>query len=163
LTQTPARDLAVGLFVLAGLLAIAYLSLSVGGLTLSRGDGYELYARFDAIGGLKPRAQVTIGGVRVGQVEAIDLSDDYRPRVRLRLERRLELPEDSSAEILTSGLLGDQYIELTPGGLEEMLRPGAEIAYTQNAFVLERTIGRLLQNLGQGDGGAKAPESEKVR
>ncbi len=148
------RDLAVGLFVLASLAAIAYLSISVGGLSWPRGEGFVLYARFDAIGGLKPRAQVSIGGVRVGQVEGIDLSEDFRPRVRLKLERDLRLSQDTSAAIFTSGLLGDQYVELTPGGLEELLKPGDEISFTQNAFVLERTIGRLLDNLGQGDASA---------
>jgi phospholipid/cholesterol/gamma-HCH transport system substrate-binding protein len=157
LTPSPFRDLVVGLFVLAGLAAIAYLSFSVGGLSISGSEGYVLYARFDAIGGLKPRAQVSIGGVRVGQVEAIDLAEDYRPRVRLRLERNLQLSEDTSAAILTSGLLGDQYVELTPGGLEEMLGPEDEITYTQNAFVLERTIGRFLQNLGQNDSAGGGP------
>lgn len=147
----------MGLFVLGGLLALAYLSISVGGLSAPRSGGYVLYARFDVIGGLKPRAQVSIGGVRVGQVEAIELSEDYRPRVRLRLDRNLRLPEDTSAAILTSGLLGDQYLELTPGGLEETLGAGDEITFTQNAFVLERMLGRFLQNLGQGGNAESQP------
>jgi phospholipid/cholesterol/gamma-HCH transport system substrate-binding protein len=141
------RDLLVGLFVISGMTAIAYLSLPLGGLTTRTGQ-MELFASFDEIGGLRPRAQVVVGGVRVGQVESVELDDDYRARVKLRVDEHLPLPEDTSAAILTSGLLGDQYIALEPGGSDVMLDSGAEIQYTQSAIVLERIVGRMVQNLG---------------
>lgn len=142
------RDTWVGLFVLLGLLAVAYLSFSLGGLSYRGEGGLELVATFDEIGGLKPRSQVVIGGVKVGQVKQIDLDADLRARVTLDLQPDLRLPADTSASILTAGVLGDQYVALEPGGEEDVLRPGDEIAYTQNAFVLERLIGRVVQNLG---------------
>ena len=142
------RDTLVGLFVLAGLGAVAYLSVTLGGLSYRGKGGFELVATFDEIGGLKPRSQVVIGGVRVGQVERIDLDEELRARVTLDLASDLRLPADTSASILTAGVLGDQYVALEPGGAEELLGPGEEIAYTQDAFVLERLIGRVVQNLG---------------
>jgi phospholipid/cholesterol/gamma-HCH transport system substrate-binding protein len=103
---------------------------------------------FDQVGGLKPRAPVVIGGVKVGQVDSIGLDQDLRARVVLDVDKDLKLSTDTSAAILTSGVLGDQYVELTPGGEETFLRSGDEIQFKQDAFVLERLIGRLVQNLG---------------
>ncbi|NRA03654.1 MAG: outer membrane lipid asymmetry maintenance protein MlaD, partial [Myxococcales bacterium] len=107
-----------------------------------------LFATFDEIGGLRPRAPVKIAGVRVGEVSAIVLDSDYRAKTSLDLEGSLELPSDTSASILTLGVLGDQYIALEPGGEEILLRPGDEIAFTQSAIILERLIGKLVQNIG---------------
>jgi phospholipid/cholesterol/gamma-HCH transport system substrate-binding protein len=144
------RDLWVGAFVLVGLAAIAYLSFSVGGVSYRGPGGLELFATFDEVGGLKQRAQVVIGGVKVGQVEAIELADDFRARVRLEVDGRLRLPRDTSASVLTSGVLGDQYLALEPGAEDDTLAPGDEIPYTQSAVILERLIGKLVSNLGQG-------------
>jgi phospholipid/cholesterol/gamma-HCH transport system substrate-binding protein len=146
--ESPARELWVGLFVLVGLLALAWLSFSVGGVESLRAGGLQLVATFDEIGGLKKRAQVVIGGVRVGQVKSIDLADDFRARVTLDVDQKLELPADTSASILTSGVLGDQYIALEPGGDPEPLRSGEQIQFTQSAVILERLIGKLIQNIG---------------
>jgi phospholipid/cholesterol/gamma-HCH transport system substrate-binding protein len=146
--DTRARDLGVGIFVLVGLLAVAFLSFSVGGASYRGPRGLELVVTFDQIGGLKPRAPVVIGGVKVGQVKAIGLDGDLRARVVLDVDSKLELATDTSAEILTAGVLGDQYVELTPGGEETRLGPGDEISLKQDAFVLERLIGRVVQNLG---------------
>ena len=143
-----ARDLWVGLFLLVGCAAIAFLSVSVGGATYRGPGGLELFVTFDQVGGLKPRAPVVIGGVKVGQVKSILLDEDLRARVGLDVDGKLRLPTDTSASILTAGVLGDQYVELTPGGAEESLGPGDEIEFKQDAFVLERLIGRLIQNLG---------------
>lgn len=151
--DTRARDLGVGLFLLVGALAVAFLSISVGGSSYRGPGGLELVVTFDQIGGLKPRAPVVVGGVKIGQVRSIGLDDDLRARVLIDVDEGLSLPRDTSATILTAGILGDQYIELTPGGDEEMLRAGDEIEFKQDAFVLERMIGRLIQNLD-------APESE---
>lgn len=148
--ESPERELWVGVFALAGLAALAWLSFSVGGVDLFRSRGLELTATFDEIGGLKQRAQVVIGGVKVGQVKSIDLADDFRARVTLEVSGGLELPADTSASILTSGVLGDQYIALEPGGDPELLAPGDPIEFTQGAVILERLIGRLIQNIGGG-------------
>jgi phospholipid/cholesterol/gamma-HCH transport system substrate-binding protein len=146
--EARARDLGVGLFLLVGLAAIAFLSISVGGASYRGPGGLELAVVFDQVGGLKPRAPVVVGGVKVGQVKAIGLDGDLRARVVLDVDASLALPNDTSAAILTAGLLGDQYVELTPGGDEKLLGPGDEIEFKQDAFVLERMIGRLIQNLG---------------
>ena len=153
MTRAPLRDLLVGIFVLAGLGAVAYLSLSVGGLSARGPGGLTLFADFDEIGGLKPRAQVVISGVKVGQVESIALDDNYRARVKLDLDARLKLPVDSSASIMTSGLLGDRYISLQLGGEPENLKSGDRIAMTESAVVLERLIGKLVYGGGGGNGG----------
>jgi phospholipid/cholesterol/gamma-HCH transport system substrate-binding protein len=148
MTQSPVRDTLVGLFVLSGLAAIAYLSFSLGGETYRGPGGLLVFATFDEIGGLKSRSQVVIGGVKVGQVTAIQLDEDLRARVSLDLDKRLELPTDTSASILTSGVLGDQYVALEPGAEEAYLQPRDEIEFTQDAVILERMIGKMVQNLG---------------
>jgi phospholipid/cholesterol/gamma-HCH transport system substrate-binding protein len=149
--QARARDFGVGAFLLAGIAAVAVLSISVGGATYRGPGGLEIAVTFDQIGGLKSRAPVVISGVKVGQVASIALDGDLRARVVLDVDRTLKLPTDSSATILTAGLLGDQYIELTPGGEDEFLASGDEIQLKQDAFVLERMIGRLIQNLGSSE------------
>lgn len=149
MTASPMRDLLVGLFVVAALSAIVYLSVPIGGLRASP-DSATFYASFDEIGQLSDRAPVVVGGVRVGQVEGIGLDEDYRPRIRFSVDPTLALPDDTSASILTAGILGNQYIALEPGGSDEMLEPGSDIPYTQSAFVIERVIGRLVQSLGGG-------------
>jgi phospholipid/cholesterol/gamma-HCH transport system substrate-binding protein len=145
------RDLWVGLFILAGLTAIAFLSVSLGGATYRGPGGLGLVATFDQVGGLKPRAPVVVSGVKVGQVGEIRLDEDLRAKVLLNVDSSLELPRDTSASILTSGVLGDQYVELEPGADEVFLAAGDEIEWTQNAMVLERLIGKLVQNLGAGE------------
>lgn len=143
------RDLLVGVFVLAGFAALAYLSISLGGLTYTGPGGLVLYATFDEVGGLAARSPVVIGGVRVGEVESIVLDpEEFRARVKLNLDPDLKLPDDSSASIYTQGVLGDQYVSLQPGASEDLLGPGQEIPFTQSATVLERLIGRLVQSLG---------------
>ena len=146
--HSPVRDLLVGVFVLFGLASVAYLSVSIGGASYRGPGGLMLIATFDQIGGLKVRAQVVIGGVKLGQVSSITLDEDLRARVELNIDDQVKLPTDTSASILTAGMLGDQYIELEPGGEEEFLNPGDEILYTQSALILERMIGKLVQNLG---------------
>lgn len=146
MNQGSTRDLVVGLFVLAGLAAVAFLSLSVGGLSLTNHGGLTLYANFDQIGGLKPRAPVQISGVKVGQVVDIALNDDFRARVRLDLRKDLQLPIDTTASIVTAGLLGDQYISLQIGGDDKNLAQGEDIEFTESAVILERLIGQFIHN-----------------
>jgi phospholipid/cholesterol/gamma-HCH transport system substrate-binding protein len=150
MSRSPARDFIVGLFVLGGLLAIGYLSISIGGLTYKGPGGLTLFAKFDQTGGLKDRAPVVISGVKVGQVKSIVLSDDFRARVDFDVDRRLHLPIDTTASIVTSGLLGDRYISLEIGGEDEVLKPGDEIGFTESAVILERLIGKFIHNADVG-------------
>lgn len=145
---SPTRDLIVGLFVAGGLAAIAFLSLQIGGLSYKGRGGLELVAAFDEIGGLRPRAPVSIAGVTIGQVTRIELDETLRARVTLDIDPGIELPIDSSAAIRTSGVLGDQYLALEAGGEEQLLVSGEEIEFTENALSLERLIGRFVQNSG---------------
>lgn len=148
--SSPVRDFTVGLFVLAGLAAIAYLSVQVGGLEGPR--GFHLYATFDEIGGLTTRAAVVISGVDVGQVSSIGLDKDLRARVELDLDPSLKLPVDTSAAIMTEGVLGNKFVELEPGAEEELLKPGDEIAFTESAVLLERLIGKFVNDAGLDEG-----------
>ena len=143
---SPVRDLSVGLFVLVGLVAIAYLSMQVGGLSGPR--GFQIYATFDQIGGLTSRAPVVISGVEVGRVSSIGLDEDLRARVEFDLDPSLELPIDTSASIMTEGVLGNKFVALEPGGEEELLKPGEEMAFTYSAILLERLIGKFVNDEG---------------
>jgi phospholipid/cholesterol/gamma-HCH transport system substrate-binding protein len=145
---SPTRDLIVGLFVLAGLAALGYISIQVGGVAYTGPGGLELYATFEEVGGLRPRAPVAIAGVKVGQVEQIELAPDMRARVTLDLDPGLELPSDTSARIVTSGLLGDQFVTLEPGAEEDMLQSGEEIDFTESAISLESLIGKFVNDAG---------------
>ena len=145
---SPVRDLTVGLFVLAGLASLAWLTFRIGGLSYDGRGGLILYAAFEDIGGLKQRAPVSISGVRVGRVDGVELDALMRARVRLDLEPDLELPIDSSARILTSGVLGDQFVALEPGAEADMLKSGDEIQFTESALSLERLIGKFVNDAG---------------
>jgi phospholipid/cholesterol/gamma-HCH transport system substrate-binding protein len=138
------RDFAVGLFVLAGLFSVAYLSFQLGGLTYNGPTGFALVAVFDDVGGLSSRSPVVISGVKVGQVTRIELDDDLRARVFLDLDPSLELPVDTMAAIRTSGLLGDQFVALEPGAEDELLRSGEVVGYTESAVNLDKLIGKLV-------------------
>ncbi len=159
MNRSPRRDLVVGLFVLAGLAALAYLSMNVGGLTFRNQGGLVLYASFDEIGGLKPRAPVVIAGVKVGQVVDITLDADYRARVRMDLRRDLKLPVDTSASIMTAGLLGDQYISLQIGGDDRLLENGGTITITESALSLERLIGKFIYSTDRGGSNEAKPSN----
>lgn len=141
-------NLAVGAFVLLGLLALLFMALQVSNLSAMRnGSTYEVKAYFDNIGGLKPRAAVKSAGVVVGRVRQIQFDDQqYQALVTLDLDTRYQFPKDTSAKILTSGLLGDNYIGLEPGADTEMLKPAQRITMTQSAVVLENLISQFLYN-----------------
>lgn len=147
-------ELAVGLFVVLGLAALFLLALKVSDIaSIGEDKGYRVTARFENIGGLKVRAPVTLGGVRIGRVVGIDLDPQrYEAVVILSIDPRYDhLPEDSSASILTSGLLGEQYVGLEPGGMDIALKNGSTLKLTQSALVLEKLIGRMLTNAVSGD------------
>lgn len=152
--QTRAVELGTGLFVFMGILALFFLTTRVSTFDAYSGDGgYELKARFDQIGTLKVRAPVSISGVQIGRVTAIEF-DTARLEavVTMRIASRYGgIPNDSDASILTSGILGGQYIGLQPGGSEEPFRDGDEIMFTQSAVVLEQLISKYL--FGQGSRG----------
>lgn len=149
--RSSTRDLVVGSFVLAGLLALGYLSIKVGGVSDGQLKGLTLYAHFDDIGGLSPRSKVTISGVKVGQVKEIELDEDYRAKVEIEISGTLEISSDTTASILTSGVLGDQYLSLELGGEEDALGQGETISFTESAIGLERLIGKLVHNSSLGD------------
>ncbi len=153
------HDVWVGLFVLLGGAALLFLALQAGNLlSLSFEDTYRVQARFDNIGGLKPRSAVRSAGVVVGRVESITFDDQtYQASVTLSLERRFAFPKDSSAKILTAGLLGEQYIGLEPGAEEQTLVAGDVITQTQSAVVLENLISQFLFNRAAeaGDGASR--------
>lgn len=147
--QSRSLEIGVGLFLLAGLLALLLLALRVSGLSAtSSGDTYKLYANFDNISGLTVRAKVTMAGVTIGKVTAIDLDrDSYTGRVTMEIEKRVDnLPLDSTASIFTAGLLGEKYIGISVGGEEDLLTDGSTIHDTQSALVLEDLIGKFLMN-----------------
>ena len=136
----------VGVFVLLGLLGLLFLALKAANLgSFGGGDTYALTAYFDNIGGLKVRAPVRSAGVTVGRVQSIKLdAKRYQGAVRIEIDKGVQFPSDSSARILTSGLLGDQYVGIEPGGAETMWNAGDEIKQTQSAVVLENLISQFL-------------------
>lgn len=142
-------EVLVGLFVLLGLVALVFLALKSANLaSFSTDKGYAVTARFDNIGGLKPRAAVRSAGVIVGRVTRIQLDPQtFEGVVTLTLESDVAFPKDSSAKILTSGLLGDQFIGLEPGSSEQNLMPGDVIRQTQSAVILENLIGQVMTSI----------------
>ena len=147
--QNRTMEIGVGLFLLAGILALLLLALRVSGLSPTAStDTYKLYANFDNIAGLTVRAKVTMAGVTIGKVTAIDLDrDNYMARVTLQLEKAVDnLPVDSTASILTAGLLGEKYIGISVGGEDAILKDGGTIHDTQSSLVLEDLIGKFLLN-----------------
>lgn len=141
-------DLAVGFFVAIGILALVFLALKVGNLVnFSMSEGYRLETRFDNIGGLKVRAPVKSAGVVVGRIEAIQLDPEtYEAVIDLRIAPEYRFTKDTIASILTSGLLGEQYISLESGGEAEYLKSGERVMKTQSAMILEKLIGQFLFN-----------------
>jgi phospholipid/cholesterol/gamma-HCH transport system substrate-binding protein len=157
--QTSAVELSAGLFVLLGLAALLFLATQTTNLSSYTTTGYEVVGRFDNVGGLKVRAPVTLAGVTVGRVVSISVDpQNFRAVVRMKIDPAYnQLPDDSDAAILTSGLIGGQYIGLSPGGSDKYLRAGDELQFTHSALVLEELIGKFLVRSGQGS----AQEGEK--
>lgn len=150
----------VGLFVLLGLVGLTFVALKAANLaSFGQRNGYTLQARFDNIGGLKPRAPVRSAGVTVGRVVSIQLDPKtFQGLVSMEIDPDLRFPKDSSAKILTAGLLGDQYVGLEAGGDDKNLAPGDTVRQTQSAVVLENLIGQFLFNKASeagSQGGAK--------
>lgn len=144
--QRKSLDVWVGLFVVLGALALLFLALKAGNMSsVSFGPTYTVVANFENIGGLKPRAAVKSAGVVVGRVDSIAFDDKrFMAQVTMRLQAGYQFPKDSSAKILTAGLLGEQYIGLEPGGDTRNLAQGDRIKSTQSAIVLENLISQFL-------------------
>jgi phospholipid/cholesterol/gamma-HCH transport system substrate-binding protein len=151
-------DLWVGIFAVAGMGAMLFLSLKVANLaSFSSADAYQINAKFENIGGLKIRAPVKSAGVVVGRVGDIRFDNEsFEAVVSMNIDSRFQFPKDSSAKILTSGLLGEQYIGITAGGDSVNLKKGDSLKLTQSAVVLENLIGQFLYNkAAEGDGKKK--------
>ena len=142
------NDVWVGLFVMIGLAALVFLALQAANLlSLNFQPTYRITAQFDNIGGLKPKAAVRSGGVVVGRVAGISFDDErYQARIDLDMDARFKFPKDSSLKILTSGLLGEQYIGVEAGAAEDNLAAGDNVTSTQSAVVLENLISQFLFN-----------------
>ncbi|PCJ46126.1 MAG: outer membrane lipid asymmetry maintenance protein MlaD [Gammaproteobacteria bacterium] len=142
-------EISVGLFIIIGMAALAMLALKVSNISeTGNSDTYNVIAKFDNIGNLKVRSPIRMGGVLVGRVTQINLDMEYlSPVVTLSIFKLYDkLPTETSASILTAGLLGEQYLSLSPGGDEEFLVEGDEIEDTQSALVIEELIGQFLFN-----------------
>ncbi len=145
------RDLIVGLFVLVGLATLAYLSLQVGGIEFGAAKRIAIEATIGDIGGLSVRAPVRIGGVKIGQVSAIGLDEESRPKVTLAVDAGVAISTDSTAAIRTAGLLGDQFISVELGAEDETLQSGEAFTYTESAFSIDKLVGRLVHDAGVSD------------
>ncbi|TAL22696.1 MAG: outer membrane lipid asymmetry maintenance protein MlaD [Aquabacterium sp.] len=166
--QRSKHDVWVGLFVLLGAAALLFLALKAGNLlSLSFDDSYVIHAKFDNIGGLKSKAPIKSAGVVVGRIGQISFDDKlFQADVEFRLNKRFNFPKDTSAKILTSGLLGEQYVGLEAGGDEKNLAEGDTITQTQSAMVLESLISQFLYNKAADAGtptedAAAKPEKKK--
>jgi len=136
-------ELLVGLFMIVGITCLAYLSIKLGRMEIIGDKGYKLYAEFSEIGGLKNGASVEIAGVEVGRVRNISLSD-YQAKIELQINSGVKIQEDSIAAVKTKGLLGEKYIQISPGGDEKIIPPGGKIRETQPPLDLEKAIGNFI-------------------
>ncbi len=161
--QKSKNDVWVGLFVLVGCAALAFVAMQAANLlSLNFQKTYTVVAKFDNIGGLKPKAAIRSAGVLVGRVDSITLDNkSFQARVSLAMHSQFTFPKDSSLKILTSGLLGEQYIGVEPGSEEAVWTDGVITTQTQSAVVLENLIGQFLFNKAQEGAGASQGTSSK--
>jgi phospholipid/cholesterol/gamma-HCH transport system substrate-binding protein len=137
-------NLAVGVFVLLGVLALGYLSVKLGRVSLLGSTGYLVTADFTSTGGLKSGAAVEIAGVEVGRVESIQLGPEYQARVVLRVKRDVKLQDDSIASIKTKGLIGEKFVRISPGGSDKLIPPGGRIREVEAPVDLEELISKYI-------------------
>jgi phospholipid/cholesterol/gamma-HCH transport system substrate-binding protein len=137
-------EFSVGVFVLIGCICLAYLTVKLGKLEVLDSDGYAVTARFSSITGLKAGARVEIAGVPIGKVTGVALNRDYAARVNLLINKGIELSEDCIASVKTSGLIGDKYVSISPGGSDSMLADGDEITETESAVDIEALISKYV-------------------
>lgn len=152
MTEHSSLELSVGLFVCTGLLALAYLAVNLGNVSVFGDDTYPLNARFVSSSGLNKGAYVEIGGVRVGTVTRIAVDyENYESVVELALDPNIKLQEDAIASIRTSGIIGDKFVKISPGGSEVYLEPGDEIIETEASINLEELISKYIFESGSKD------------
>ncbi len=136
-------ELAVGLFIIAGIVCLGYLSIKLGKMEIVGQKGYEIYGVFSNVGGLKVGSSVEIAGVNVGRVKSVAL-ENYQANVVLNLPKGLKIQEDAIISVKTKGLIGEKYIEITPGGSEKIIKPGGRIRETQPAIDMEELISKFV-------------------
>ena len=136
-------ELAVGFFMIIGIVCLGYLSIKLGKIEVFGDEGYEIQAVFSNSGGLKSGSSVVIAGVEVGRVKRVVL-DDYQAKIFLNLPLNLKIQEDAIASIKTKGLIGEKYVEITPGGADELIKPGGRIRDTQSAIDIEELISNYV-------------------
>ncbi len=137
-------EIAAGVFLLIGILALGYISVKLGRLEPLFKKGHVVYAEFDKIGGLKPGAVVEIAGVEVGKVKSVSLSDDYRAVVEIYIFKDIALQEDAIVSVKTKGIIGEKYLAITPGGSEKNIPDGGRIKETESAIDLEELISKYV-------------------
>lgn len=145
--HTSTQDTFVGLFVASGIVGLFFLALQVSNLSsFTHQDSYTITARFENSGGLKVKSPVSAAGVKIGQVSAISFDrKTYQSVVKLSIDSQYNtLPDDTTASVFTAGLLGEQYVNLEPGGSDEFLKDGGKIEITQSAIILEKALGQFL-------------------
>ena len=143
--KKPSVEIAIGLFVVVGLVCLGYLTIKLGKMELLGADYYQVSAKFQNVAGLKVGSQVEMAGVQIGQVEAITLDlEDLVAQVRMKIREGVVLTDDVIASIRTSGLIGDKYIKLSPGGSDVILQPGDTIIETESAIDLEELISKFV-------------------
>lgn len=136
-------ELAVGIFMIAGIICLGYLTVRLGKMEVFGKGGYEVYALFSQTGGIKVGSPVVIAGVDIGRVKNVTL-DNYQARVKLSIPENVKLQEDAIASIKTRGLIGEKYIEITPGGSEKIIQPDGKIKETQSAIDIEQLISKFI-------------------
>jgi phospholipid/cholesterol/gamma-HCH transport system substrate-binding protein len=137
------KELAVGFFLLIGIFSLIYISVKLGKLEIIGGKGYSLYAEFEKAGGIKPGAVVEIAGVKVGRIKSIRLVD-YQALVEISVNEDVKIQEDAIASIKTKGLVGEKYLQITPGGSDKILSPGEKIRETESAIDIEEIIAQYV-------------------
>jgi phospholipid/cholesterol/gamma-HCH transport system substrate-binding protein len=137
------KELAVGFFLLIGILSLIYMSVKLGRLEVLGGEGYLLYAEFEKAGGIKPGAVVEIAGVGVGKAKSIRL-DNYQALIEFKINKDVKIQEDAIASIKTKGLIGEKYVQITPGGSDKILANGGKIRETESAIDIEELISKYV-------------------
>ena len=137
-------NVAVGLFVILGVLALGYLSIKLGRVSFLGGAGYTIIVDFPTVGGLKNGAAVEIAGVGIGRIDSITLSNDYQARVTLQIRDGVKLQEDSIASVKTKGLIGEKYLRISPGGSEKIIKPGGRIREVEPPVDFEELLSKYI-------------------
>ena len=137
-------EITVGFFLLLGILSLAYISINLGKLEIVGRNAYIVYAEFEKAGGIKPKAIVEIAGVEVGTVKSVHITSDYRAQVAIEIDKNIKLQEDAIASIKTKGLIGEQYVQISPGGSDKMIQNGGRIRETESAIDIEELISKYV-------------------